>query len=176
MIEKGLRIVKYDILQIPQPEPRIVHPDEGEAFQLRAHRIFMVRGLDFTYNSPKKMVQAIANRENRDDETDYFGINNAYKQKTLSSWRDTLLTYRSLKNGHPIELTEGVPDQICQACAIGNHCNGNNNDSLYMNSFIAYAENQKVDKFLRVESDKTRRVTVAKGTFRFLLQQFPVPR
>lgn len=46
----------------------------------------------------------------------------ATNTKFEKNYRQALQTFYQLPDDYPIEIVEGVPDTICQGCAIGKHC------------------------------------------------------
>lgn len=95
--------------------------------------------------------------------------------------------FLQLSNDHPIEIVEGVPDNICYGCAIGKHCRTASQfggDRLYVNKFINYLNKHGLPKpaivfenILFVDTKKsrqTRRVKTTVGVVKKYIAEGPV--
>jgi len=63
--------------------------------------------------------------------------------------RETFERFISLPDDYPAELTEGIPDTMCEACIVGEHCRSNNIANQVPWYDPSTKESPELDEFLR---------------------------
>lgn len=53
---------------------------------------------------------------------DVLGKNHEHEAKFLADTEDVVRRFMELPDDYPLEIVEGIPDDICKACAVGAHC------------------------------------------------------
>ena len=110
------------------------------------------------------------------------------KQKTIQTFE----TFLSLPKDYPVEIVEGIPDALCQGCAIGEHCrklfredsifklNVLKGDGIFMDHFLKELRNLDMPKpiitqekvhFLDAQPQNARRMLTTVGITREVIKE-----
>ncbi len=164
------------------------------------YRIFYKKHLQGT-TTPSEFAyqQMLVNKyqgSDREYVEDVLGLGAKQQAKFLNNTEKVFSRFTKLSDNHPAELVEGVPDDICRGCAIGNHCRkagmpgidniGIMSDRLCIDDFISYADlaerwfDRKIElsavfetaQFLDSPDQQVRRIITTIGSLRTIMAYY----
>lgn len=83
---------------------------------------------------------------------DLLGLSLESADEFENRTRRVFETFLMLPDNHPAEIVEGIPDEMCNACAIGEHCKRLTNNPLGKGKVINMLERDRrySEKFIRI--------------------------
>lgn len=180
---RGHHLINFHLLQLYSPERIAAH--ERNEFTTRWRRLEEIpwwKSLKSSPNTP--FVQ----RE-KDYIQDVLGLSlesaDEFEKRSIRIYE----TFLALSDDHPAEILEGIPDALCETCAVGKHCrllrivpwaDAIKSDSEYLDKFLKNINLLNLPEpvisyeqahFSDTEPEQARRIKTTLGVIRKVLKE-----